>query len=52
MKTFPFMKKTPVTLYNTAAESVALFRRFLEKKQSDGRAVLDTLRARRERGRA
>jgi hypothetical protein len=49
------MKKQPVTLYSSAAESVALFRRFLEKKTppvSTRRCswpVLDSLLERRER---
>jgi hypothetical protein len=45
------MKKQPVTLYSSAAESVALFRRFLQKKSPvvSTRRFLDTLRARRER---
>ncbi|MBU6183634.1 MAG: hypothetical protein KGR46_12585 [Verrucomicrobia bacterium] len=38
------MKKPPVTLYSTAAESVALFRRHLAKQAT--LRVLDTLRRR------
>lgn len=40
------MKKPPVTLYSSAAERVAIFRRFLAKQAT--RRVLDTLRSRRE----
>jgi anthranilate phosphoribosyltransferase len=45
------MKKTPVTLYSTASESVALFRRFLEKQSPrvTAAAFLSALRARRHR---
>jgi hypothetical protein len=45
------MKKTPVTLYTTAPESVALFRRFLEKQtpRVTATAFLSALRARRHR---
>jgi hypothetical protein len=45
------MKKTPVTLYTTAPESVALFRQFLEKKSPrvPARVFLDTLRNRQRR---
>jgi len=45
------MKKPPVTLYTTASESVALFRRFLEKQSPrvTAAAFLAALRARRAR---
>lgn len=45
------MKKTPVTLYSTASESVACFRRFLEKQSPRVTAAsfLSALRARRAR---
>jgi hypothetical protein len=45
------MKKNPITLYTTAKESVALFRRFLDKKPTrvQGRVFIDTLRNRQRR---
>ena len=45
------MKKQPVVLYSTASESVALFRRFLEKQSPRVTATtfLAALRARRAR---
>jgi len=38
------MKKPPVTLYSSAAERVAIFRRFLAKQAAH--RVLDTIRRR------
>jgi hypothetical protein len=45
------MKKPPVTLYTTASESAALFRRFLEKQSPriTATAFLAALRAFRAR---
>jgi|Laugresu1bdmlbdd_1035124.scaffolds.fasta_scaffold48719_2 anthranilate phosphoribosyltransferase len=45
------MKKQPVVLYSTASESVALFRRFLEKQSPriTAASFLAAFRARRAR---